>query len=128
MVIKYYAKSTRHDNLLFVAILLTGFFALLRLGELTLPNDKLIRDWKKIVRRDTVSIRHDSYAFHLPTIKPTVISRVTTSLFDASNFNMTPFSISKRISLPATAFFPSPLPYGSLKLGKYLRGHSSLLA
>jgi len=66
MVIIYYSKSTRHDDLLFVAMLLTGFFALLRLGELTLPNDKSIRDWRKIVRRDTVSIRHDLYTFHLP--------------------------------------------------------------
>ena len=66
MVIIHYAKSTLHDDLLFVAMLLTGFFALLRLGELTLPNDKSIRDWRKIVRRDTVRVCHDLYAFHLP--------------------------------------------------------------
>jgi len=66
MVIIHYAKSTLHDDLLFVAMLLTGFFALLRLGELTLPNDKSIRDWQKIVRRDTVRVCHDVYAFHLP--------------------------------------------------------------
>src|SRR6267378_819383 len=32
-VINYYSLSTNHDDLLFVAILLTGFFALMRLGE-----------------------------------------------------------------------------------------------
>jgi len=66
MVIIYYSKSALHDDILFVAMLLTGFFALLRLGELTLPNDKSIRDWRKIVRRDTVHVRRDSYGFHLP--------------------------------------------------------------
>jgi len=65
MVIVYYSKFTRHDNLLFIAMLLTGFFTLLRLGELTLPNNKSIRDWRKIVRWDTVSICHDLYTFHL---------------------------------------------------------------
>jgi len=65
-VINYYSKSTLHNDILFVAMLLTGFFALLRLGELTLPNDKSIRDWKKVVRRDTVHVCHDSYGFHLP--------------------------------------------------------------
>jgi len=65
-VIVYYSKSTLHNDILFVAMLLTGFFALLRLGELTLPNDKSIRDWRKIVRRDTVHVHHNSYGFHLP--------------------------------------------------------------
>jgi len=65
-VINYYSKSTLHNDILFVAMLLTGFFALLCLGELTLPNDKSIRDWKKVMRRDTVHVCHDSYGFHLP--------------------------------------------------------------
>ena len=49
-VIVFYANSTRHDDLLFVAMLLTGFFALLRLGEMTFPDDKSIRDWRKVTR------------------------------------------------------------------------------
>ena len=39
-VIDYYSTSTKHDDLLFVAMLPTGFFALMRLGELTFPDDK----------------------------------------------------------------------------------------
>ena len=45
-VINFYALSTCHDDLLFVAMLLTGFFALMRLGELSLPNDKSLHDWR----------------------------------------------------------------------------------
>jgi len=44
-VIDLYSSSTDHDDLLFLAIILTGFFALMRLGELTFPDDKSIRDW-----------------------------------------------------------------------------------
>jgi len=65
-IISFYALSTRHDDLLFVAMLLTGFFALMRLGELTLPNDKSIHDWRKVTKRHTVRLHHDSYEFHLP--------------------------------------------------------------
>lgn len=65
-VIKFYALSTCHDDLLFVAMLLTGFFALMRLGELSLPNDKTLHDWRKVTKRRTVRLHHDSYEFHLP--------------------------------------------------------------
>jgi hypothetical protein len=65
-VINYYSLSKNHDDLLFVAILLTGFFALMRLGELTFPNDKSIRDWRKIIKRSSVLINTEFYEFHLP--------------------------------------------------------------
>ena len=65
-VINFYALSTHHDDLLFVTMLLTSFFALMRLGELTLPNDKSIHDWQKVTKRRSVRLHHDSYEFHLP--------------------------------------------------------------
>ena len=65
-VINYYSLSTNHDDLLFVAILLTGFFTLMCLGELTFPNDKSIRDWRKIRKRSSVLINTEFYEFHLP--------------------------------------------------------------
>jgi hypothetical protein len=46
-VIDHYANSNLHDDLLFVSQLLSGFFALHRLGELTFPDDESIRDWRK---------------------------------------------------------------------------------
>ena len=61
--------STNHDDLLFQSMLLTGFFALLRLGELTFPNEINLRNWKKISKRSTVLMTTDQYPFHLPSHK-----------------------------------------------------------
>jgi hypothetical protein len=65
-VVTSYSTSTKHDDLLFVAMLLTGFFALMRLGELTFPNDKELRDWRKITKRSSVVTSSSQYEFHLP--------------------------------------------------------------
>ena len=65
-VIDRYTSSTDHNELLFLAMILTGFFALMRLGELTFPDDKSIRDWRKITKRSSVKVDHDRYGFHLP--------------------------------------------------------------
>ena len=57
------------DDLLFKAILLTGFFALMRLGELTFPNTKKLRNWRKVTKRSSVIVYADQYEFHLPSHK-----------------------------------------------------------
>ena len=61
--------STLHDDLLFKAMLLTGFFALMRLGELTFPDEFRLRNWKKISKRSTVVISTNQYEFLLPAHK-----------------------------------------------------------
>jgi len=38
----------------------------MRLGELSLPDDKSLHDWRKVTRRSTVRIQTDQYSFHLP--------------------------------------------------------------
>ena len=63
------AHSTSHDDLLFKAMLLTGFFALMRLGELTFPNSKKLRNWRKVTKRSSVIVSPDQYEFHLPSHK-----------------------------------------------------------
>jgi hypothetical protein len=65
-VINHYSNSTQHNDLLFVSMILTGFFALMRLGELTFPDDKSIRDWRKVIDRDSVHVSLEHYEFHLP--------------------------------------------------------------
>jgi hypothetical protein len=65
-VVDYYTSSSSHDDLLFVSMLITGFFGLLRLGELTFPDNKSLRNWKKVTRRDTVHISETQYEFTLP--------------------------------------------------------------
>ena len=47
-------------------MLFTGFFSLMRLGEMTFPDDKVIQDWRKISRRRTVTLQDDNYSFQLP--------------------------------------------------------------
>jgi hypothetical protein len=63
------ASSSSHDDLLFKTMLLTGFFALMRLGELAFPNDISLRNWRKVTKRSTVVITPDQYEFHLPSHK-----------------------------------------------------------
>ncbi|PBK80682.1 hypothetical protein ARMGADRAFT_1048921 [Armillaria gallica] len=57
--------STFHDDLLFVAMILTGFYGLLRLAEISLPDSEEVRDWRKLTRRASVEIHDDSYSFWL---------------------------------------------------------------
>ena len=63
------SHSSQHDDLLFQAMLLTGFFALMRLGELSFPNDKKLRNWKKVTKRSSVIVSDDQYEFFLPSHK-----------------------------------------------------------
>ena len=68
-VLNELANSTLHDDLLFKAMLITGFFALMRLGELTFPNETRLRNWKKITKRSTIVITPEQYEFLLPAHK-----------------------------------------------------------
>jgi hypothetical protein len=68
-VIKHYQDSSSHDDLLFVAQLLVGFFALMRLGELTTPDDLNLRNPSKISKRTSVVVNDDSFQFFLPSHK-----------------------------------------------------------
>ena len=54
------------DDDLFRAMLLTGFFALLRLGEMAEPDNPNLRDPRKWIRRSSVSITAEAYSFFLP--------------------------------------------------------------
>ena len=63
------SHSNSHDDKLFRTMLLTGFFALMRLGELSFPNDVKLRNWKKVTKRSSVSISDEQYEFHLPSHK-----------------------------------------------------------
>jgi hypothetical protein len=58
--------TTLHDNLLFLSMLLTGFFSLMRLGEMAFPDDKKVQDWRKISCRRTVILQDDNFSFQLP--------------------------------------------------------------
>ena len=65
-VIDALSSSTEYDNNLFIAQLLTGFFALFRLGEMTYPDDPELRDPRKVMKRNSVQTDEVSYKFFLP--------------------------------------------------------------
>jgi hypothetical protein len=69
LVVNHLSQSNNHDDKLFLAILLTGFFALMRLGELTFPDSVKLRNWRKISKRTSVVLSADQYQFHLPSHK-----------------------------------------------------------
>ena len=68
-VITFYSKSESHDDLFFVTQLLSGFFALHRLGELTVPDDTSLIDHRKIIARTSVTLSNDDYRYFLPSHK-----------------------------------------------------------
>ena len=58
-----------YDDLLFLAMVLTGFHALMRLGELAFPDKKSLRNYRKIALRHSVAIMLGRYSFFLPCHK-----------------------------------------------------------
>jgi hypothetical protein len=66
VICHYQRTPSTHDDLLFIAILVTGFSALLRLGELVFPDNASIRDWRKITRRASLRLTASEFEFTLP--------------------------------------------------------------
>ena len=62
-------SAPSHDDLLFAALVLTGFHALMRLGELIFPDKKNLRNYRKISLRHSVSVLPTQYSFFLPSHK-----------------------------------------------------------
>jgi hypothetical protein len=62
-------SSPSHDDRLFAALILTGFYALMRLGELLFPDKRAHRNYRKISLRHSVSILPSQYSFFLPSHK-----------------------------------------------------------
>jgi hypothetical protein len=104
IVITHYHHSTLHDDRLFVAMLLTGFFGLLQLGEMTFPDDVSLHNWKKVTRRNTVHVLDDRYKFLLP-------GHMADRFFEGN-----------KIIIPALRFCHQPLPHFS----RYLSSRDAL--
>jgi hypothetical protein len=68
-VVSIYTTRTSHDDALFVAQLLIGFAALLRLGELTIPDNASLRNSRKQSPRHMATVSPDVVSFLLPAHK-----------------------------------------------------------
>ena len=62
-------SSPSHDQLLFAVLVLTGFHALMRLGELVFSDRKNLCNYRKISLRHSVSVLLGQYSFFLPSHK-----------------------------------------------------------
>ncbi|KAF8547073.1 hypothetical protein OG21DRAFT_1517649, partial [Imleria badia] len=63
------AQTALHDDLLFATLVATGFYALMRLGELIWPDTIALQSFHKVILRFSLRIDHNSYFFTLPTHK-----------------------------------------------------------
>ena len=61
--------SVSHDDRLFLALLLTGFHALCRLGELVWPDKLAHQNYQKLSLRSSVTWPDNSFSFFLPANK-----------------------------------------------------------
>jgi hypothetical protein len=69
LVLDRIGPTPSHDDLLFCALLLSGFHALMRLGELVFPDKKALRNYRKLSLRHTVCLQPHQYSFFLPSHK-----------------------------------------------------------
>lgn len=58
-----------HDDMLFLAIFVCGFFGLHRLGELTDKDQVKLREPRKIIKRSSVKLKDDAFSYWLPMHK-----------------------------------------------------------
>lgn len=49
-IINHYATFNKHNDLLFIFLILTGFYALLQLRELTQPDNDRLMDDRKVIK------------------------------------------------------------------------------
>ena len=105
-VVNHYSNSVSHDDYLFVSLLLTGFFALMRLGELTIPDDKSIIDHRKITSRTSVSISNDDYRFFLPSHKADKTFEGNTIIIQHHEITIDPLSHFKKYLSSRDRLFP----------------------
>jgi hypothetical protein len=105
-VVLHYSKSHSHDDLLFTSQILTGFFALLRLGELTVPDDKSLFNHRKITSRTSVSLSNNDYRFFLPSHKADKFYEGNIIIIQRHDVSVDPLSHFKRYLLSRDRLFP----------------------
>ena len=91
-----FRNALSHNDLLFVALIVTGFHGLLRLGDLTFPDDHNIWDWRKVARRNSVSKQPFEVSFTLPEHKGD-------RFFAGDTIVIRPFHVSSIDPIPAFA-------------------------
>jgi hypothetical protein len=105
--------SQNHDDLLFFALLVTGFHGLLRLGELTFPDDPAIREWRKVPRRGSLILQSPQYTFLLAAHKADRFfegNRVVIRAFEGARNSFDPFPVFSQYIASRDRLFPAASP------------------
>jgi hypothetical protein len=106
----HYRESTSHDDFLFVAMLFTGFFGLLRLGEMTFPDDTSLQNWRKVTRRTSLKISPTHYDFLLPGHKADRFFEGNKIVIPAQRFGLHPLPLFSRYLVSRDALHPVASP------------------
>ena len=69
LVLASYGPAPVHDDLLFITQLFTGTECLMRLGELTWPDQLSLQDYRKVSMRHSVELLANAVSFWLPRHK-----------------------------------------------------------
>jgi hypothetical protein len=93
IVINQYNNSLLHDDLLFIAMLITGFFGLLRLGEMTFPDDTSLHNWRKVSWHNTVKLSENHFKFLLPGHKADRFFEGNKIIIPADRFGLRPLQM-----------------------------------
>jgi hypothetical protein len=92
-------NSGSYDDLLFITILSCCFYACHRSGELIQKNDRTLRDWRKIIKRGSLSFELGRAQYHLPYHKGDVFYRGTDILFTKQEVADPVFLLRKYVDL-----------------------------
>ena len=110
LVCDRFKSSTSHDDLLFVALLTTGFHGLLWLGELTLLDNSSIRDWRKVTRCHSLLQRPHEFEFLLPAHKADRFFEGNWVLIRAFSSSFDPVPVFSRYLFSRDHLFPAATP------------------
>jgi hypothetical protein len=88
--------SESHDDMLFLAMIIIGFYALLRLAEMAFPDKLKMRNYKKVTLRHTVKISSTAFSFLLPGHKADRFFEGNTILIRKNDLQIDPHKIFTR--------------------------------
>jgi hypothetical protein len=106
LVFNAIGSSHSHDDHLFLTLLLSGFYALLRLGELVFPDTRAHRNYRKISLRHTVQVQTGHYSFFLPSHKGDRFFEGNTILIEKLTSPVDPFAAFLRYLRSRDNLFP----------------------
>lgn len=110
IIINDLPAAPSHNALLFTAMITTGFFALLRLGEMTFPDDPEIWEWRKITRRSSVIVTNVQYEFFLPSHKADHYFEGNQVIVRRQQFQHNPLALFLRYLQSRDSLFPLASP------------------